>query len=72
MPGFVLTKPNNHWSEEEKNIYKEYEKKTKDLNEEKDKYKRVLQINQSFLFDVFAIIFDITYLLTLAFVVFEN
>ncbi|XP_037553676.1 cilia- and flagella-associated protein 43 [Nematolebias whitei] len=44
VPEFVLTKPDNHWSEEEKNVYKEFEKKTKELNEEKDKYKRSLEI----------------------------
>ncbi|XP_023282389.1 cilia- and flagella-associated protein 43 [Seriola lalandi dorsalis] len=42
-PEFVLTKPDIHWSEEEKKVYKEYEKKTKDLSEEKEKYKKTLE-----------------------------
>ncbi|XP_045926905.1 cilia- and flagella-associated protein 43 isoform X2 [Micropterus dolomieu] len=42
-PEFVLTKPDMHWSEEEKKVYKEYEKKTKDLSEEKEKYKKSLE-----------------------------
>ncbi len=42
-PEFVLTKPGNNWSEEEKKVYKEYEKKAKDLSEEKEKYKKVSQ-----------------------------
>ncbi|XP_029377676.1 cilia- and flagella-associated protein 43 [Echeneis naucrates] len=42
-PEFVLTKPDSHWSEEEKKLYKEYEKKTKDLSEEKQKYKKLLE-----------------------------
>ncbi|XP_040905777.1 cilia- and flagella-associated protein 43 [Toxotes jaculatrix] len=42
-PEFVLTKPDIHWNEEEKKAYKEYEKKTKDLSEEKEKYKKLLE-----------------------------
>ncbi|XP_026210810.1 cilia- and flagella-associated protein 43 isoform X2 [Anabas testudineus] len=42
-PEFVLTKLDIHWSEEEKKAYKEFEKKTKDLNEEKEKYKKLLE-----------------------------
>ncbi|XP_029304967.1 cilia- and flagella-associated protein 43 isoform X2 [Cottoperca gobio] len=42
-PEFVLTKLDIHWSEEEKKVYKEYEKKTKDLSEEKEKYKKSME-----------------------------
>ncbi|XP_068577145.1 cilia- and flagella-associated protein 43 [Cebidichthys violaceus] len=42
-PEFVLTKPGIQWSEEEKKVYKEYEKKTKDLSEEKEKYKKSME-----------------------------
>ncbi|KAI3363278.1 hypothetical protein L3Q82_011908 [Scortum barcoo] len=42
-PEFVLTKPSIQWTEEEKKIYKEYEKKSKDLSEEKEKYKKSLE-----------------------------
>nr|XP_020456113.1 cilia- and flagella-associated protein 43 [Monopterus albus] len=42
-PDFVLTKPDIQWSEEEKKAYKEFEKKTKTLNEEKEKYKKLLE-----------------------------
>lgn len=41
-PEFVLTKPEIQWNEEEKKVYKDYEKKTKELNEEKEKYKKVI------------------------------
>ncbi|KAF0027580.1 hypothetical protein F2P81_020321 [Scophthalmus maximus] len=40
QPEFALTKPDSHWSEEEKKVYKLYEKKTKDLSEKKEKYKK--------------------------------
>ncbi|XP_037321813.2 cilia- and flagella-associated protein 43 isoform X1 [Pungitius pungitius] len=42
-PGFVFTKPDKDWSEEEKKVYKEYEKKTTDLSEEKEKYKKSIE-----------------------------
>ncbi|XP_028458704.1 cilia- and flagella-associated protein 43 isoform X2 [Perca flavescens] len=42
-PEFVLTKLDIHWSEEEKKVYKEYEKKTNDLSEEKEKYKKSME-----------------------------
>uniref|UniRef100_I3IV59 Cilia and flagella associated protein 43 n=1 Tax=Oreochromis niloticus TaxID=8128 RepID=I3IV59_ORENI len=43
-PEFVLTKPDIQWSEEEKKAFKEYEKKAKELSEEKEKYKKLLEI----------------------------
>ncbi|MEQ2199512.1 hypothetical protein XENOCAPTIV_000595 [Xenoophorus captivus] len=43
-PEFVLTKPDIQWSEEEKNMYKEYERNMKDLSDKKEKYKRTLEI----------------------------
>ncbi|XP_018552334.1 LOW QUALITY PROTEIN: cilia- and flagella-associated protein 43 [Lates calcarifer] len=42
-PEFVLTKPDIQWSEEEKKVFKEYEKKTKELSEEKEKYRKLLE-----------------------------
>uniref|UniRef100_UPI0037E722FD cilia- and flagella-associated protein 43 n=1 Tax=Semicossyphus pulcher TaxID=241346 RepID=UPI0037E722FD len=42
-PEFVLTRPAIHWSEEERKVYKEYEKKAKDLSEEKEKYKKSME-----------------------------
>ncbi|XP_034008505.1 cilia- and flagella-associated protein 43 isoform X1 [Trematomus bernacchii] len=42
-PEFVLTKPEIQWNEEEKKVYKDYEKKTKELTEEKEKYKKSLE-----------------------------
>ncbi|KAJ0067028.1 hypothetical protein NL108_007826, partial [Boleophthalmus pectinirostris] len=42
-PEFVLTKPESQWSEEEKRMHKDYEKKCEDLNDEKDKYRKVLE-----------------------------
>ena len=46
-PEFVLTKPDVQWTEEEKKVFKEYEKKAKDLSEEKEKYKKVSQSKTS-------------------------
>ncbi|XP_023144342.2 cilia- and flagella-associated protein 43 isoform X1 [Amphiprion ocellaris] len=50
-PEFVLTKADTDWSEEEKKVYREYEKKIKDLNEEKEKYKKALKIEMKKLQD---------------------
>ncbi|XP_019491832.1 PREDICTED: cilia- and flagella-associated protein 43 [Hipposideros armiger] len=38
-PAFIV-KPDAVWSEEEKKQFKDYEKKVKDLNEERDKYRK--------------------------------
>uniref|UniRef100_UPI003AAA87D7 cilia- and flagella-associated protein 43 n=1 Tax=Centroberyx gerrardi TaxID=166262 RepID=UPI003AAA87D7 len=43
QPEFVLTKPDIQWSEVEKKVYKEYEKKTKELSEEQEKYRKILE-----------------------------
>ncbi|XP_054654462.1 cilia- and flagella-associated protein 43 [Dunckerocampus dactyliophorus] len=43
QPEFILAKANNQWSEEEKKLVKEYEKKVKELNTEKDKYRKSLE-----------------------------
>lgn len=40
-PEFVLSKPDSQWTQEEKGKYEVFEKKTKELNEEKEKYKKV-------------------------------
>ncbi|KAK2824393.1 hypothetical protein Q5P01_021568 [Channa striata] len=42
-PEFVFTKPEIQWSDEEKKVHKEFEKKTKELNEEKEKFKKLLE-----------------------------
>ncbi|XP_029926952.1 cilia- and flagella-associated protein 43 [Myripristis murdjan] len=44
QPEFVLSKPDTQWSEEEKKVYKEYEKKNKELSEEQEKYRKSLEI----------------------------
>lgn len=36
-----MVKPDALWSEEERKLFKEYEKKVKELNEERDKYRKV-------------------------------
>ncbi|XP_027503786.1 cilia- and flagella-associated protein 43 isoform X4 [Corapipo altera] len=41
-PPFV-SKPEDLWSDEEKKIFGEYEKKVKELNEEKEEYKKTLE-----------------------------
>lgn len=40
QPEFI-TKPEIQWTDEERRNYKEYEKKVKELSEEKEKYKKV-------------------------------
>ncbi|XP_006920945.1 cilia- and flagella-associated protein 43 [Pteropus alecto] len=42
QPAF-MAKPDALWSEEEKKQFKDYEKKVKELNEEKDKYRKSLE-----------------------------
>lgn len=39
-----MVKPDALWSEEERKLYKEYEKKVKELNEERDKYRKVRRV----------------------------
>ncbi|XP_066477233.1 cilia- and flagella-associated protein 43 [Tiliqua scincoides] len=41
-PPFVL-KPEELWNEDEKKMYKEYEKKVKELNEEREKHRKILE-----------------------------
>uniref|UniRef100_A0A8C4WKC6 Cilia- and flagella-associated protein 43 n=1 Tax=Gopherus evgoodei TaxID=1825980 RepID=A0A8C4WKC6_9SAUR len=41
-PPFV-SKPDTLWNEEEKKVFKEYEKKVKELNEEREKYRKTLE-----------------------------
>ncbi|XP_068133207.1 cilia- and flagella-associated protein 43 isoform X2 [Hyperolius riggenbachi] len=41
-PGF-LVKTEAEWTEDEKKQFKDYDKKCKDLNEEKDKYRKILE-----------------------------
>uniref|UniRef100_A0A087YD43 Cilia and flagella associated protein 43 n=1 Tax=Poecilia formosa TaxID=48698 RepID=A0A087YD43_POEFO len=51
-PEFSLTKPPIQWSEEEKKVYKEYEKNFKELTEEKEKYKRGLEFEMKKLHEI--------------------
>ena len=41
MPLFMGTKAEDDWSEEEQKIVAEYERKVKELQEEREKYKKV-------------------------------
>ena len=42
-PYFVVAgKPQEDWTDEEKKIFEEYEKKVKELNDEREKYKKVI------------------------------
>ncbi|XP_055758385.1 cilia- and flagella-associated protein 43 isoform X1 [Salvelinus fontinalis] len=43
QPEFIVSKPDIQWTEEEKKIYKEYEKKAKELSEEQEKYRKTLE-----------------------------
>ena len=40
-PAFMNTKEEADWSEDEQKLAKEYEKKVKDLQEEREKYRKV-------------------------------
>lgn len=42
-PEFVLNKPASQWTEEEKRMHKEYQKKSKELSEDKEKYKKLIE-----------------------------
>ncbi|KAM6329858.1 cilia- and flagella-associated protein 43 isoform 5-T5 [Podargus strigoides] len=42
-PPPFISKPKHLWNDEEKKILREHEKKVKELNEEKEKYRRVLE-----------------------------
>ncbi|NXL64876.1 CFA43 protein, partial [Chordeiles acutipennis] len=42
-PPPFISKPEHVWNDEEKKIFRKYEKKVKELNEEKEKYRRVLE-----------------------------
>ncbi|XP_040261533.1 cilia- and flagella-associated protein 43 isoform X2 [Bufo bufo] len=42
QPGF-LSKAETEWTEDEKKQFKDYDKKCKDLNEEKEKYRKILE-----------------------------
>ncbi|NXS32387.1 CFA43 protein, partial [Pomatostomus ruficeps] len=42
-PPSFISKPEDLWSEEEKKTFEEYEKKVKELNEEKEEYRQVLR-----------------------------
>lgn len=43
MPEFVSGKAENEWDEDEKKAYEDYEKKTVELDERKEAYKKVLR-----------------------------
>ncbi|NWY55919.1 CFA43 protein, partial [Chionis minor] len=42
-PPSFISKPEHVWNDEEKKIFREHEKKVKELNEEKEKYRRALE-----------------------------
>ncbi|CAL8091863.1 unnamed protein product [Calicophoron daubneyi] len=43
-PAFLLTnKPLGHWTEDDKRLYAEYERKVKELEEEREKYRKFLE-----------------------------
>lgn len=49
QPAF-MAKPDAVWSEEEKKQFKDYEKRVKELNEEKDKYRKVRRANKELIY----------------------
>ncbi|NXP07885.1 CFA43 protein, partial [Thinocorus orbignyianus] len=42
-PPLFISKPEHAWNDEERRIFREYEKKVEDLNEEKENYRRALE-----------------------------
>lgn len=42
IPAFMQNKPEEEWSEDEKKAAQEYERKVKELNEEREKYRKVI------------------------------
>uniref|UniRef100_G1NDS8 Cilia- and flagella-associated protein 43 n=1 Tax=Meleagris gallopavo TaxID=9103 RepID=G1NDS8_MELGA len=42
-PPYFISKPEDEWSDQEKKIFREYEEKVQELNEEKEKYRRALK-----------------------------
>ena len=44
MPIFMQAKPQDEWTDDEKKAHAEYEKKCKELNEEREKYKKVSKL----------------------------
>ncbi|PIK58588.1 putative WD repeat-containing protein 96-like [Apostichopus japonicus] len=42
VPSFMTNKPQDEWSEEEQKAAKEYERKVKELNDEREKYRKTL------------------------------
>ncbi|XP_031453373.1 cilia- and flagella-associated protein 43 isoform X2 [Phasianus colchicus] len=42
-PPSFISKPEDEWNDQEKKIFSEYEEKVKELNEEKEKYRRTLK-----------------------------
>ena len=41
MPPFMTAKPESEWTEDEKKVAQEYERKVRELNEEREKYRKV-------------------------------
>ena len=41
MPAFMTAKPESEWSEDEKKAAQDYERRVKELEEERDKYRKV-------------------------------
>lgn len=41
IPSFIQNKEQSDWTEEEQKIFKEYERKCKELIEEREKYRKV-------------------------------
>ncbi|XP_052533882.1 cilia- and flagella-associated protein 43 isoform X1 [Tympanuchus pallidicinctus] len=42
-PPYFISKPEDEWNDQEKKIFRKYEEKVKELNEEKEKYRRALK-----------------------------
>lgn len=50
-PAFV-SKPDAIWTEEERKQFRDYEKKVRELNEERDKYRKVRSTNNSYILHI--------------------
>ncbi len=49
MPPFMTGKEQDDWSDEEKKLAQEYEKKVKELEEEREKYRYCIHIEGGYL-----------------------
>ncbi len=65
MPSFMTGKSESEWSEDEKKLAQDYDRKVKDLEEEREKYRKVYNITVP-MHNLFCLFFQKTNLFILA------